>query len=175
MHRSFMLGLFLLASCTGGDTKRPLHSAAQDEAVIRNLITSLNATLAKAYNGGGINTDSLMDAYYDKDIYYVTPWGSSEPLDSTKARLRNAIPHIRDFDNRIENLEVKVYGDGAYAGFILRQTYTVDGHLLEEYLPTTLVLERRGEIWKIVRAHRSTDYETFQQYINIQKQEEESY
>jgi hypothetical protein len=172
MHRSVMLGLFLFASCTGGDTKQPLHTAAQDESVIRNMIVSLNATLARAYNDGGINTDSLMDAYYDKDIYYVTPWGSSEPLDSTKARMRYAMPHIKDFSNRIENLEVKVYGDGAYAGFILRESYTVDGQLLDEYLPTTLVLERRGEGWKIVRAHRSTDYETFQQYINLQKHEE---
>jgi hypothetical protein len=84
------------------------------------------------------------------------------------------MPHIRDFDNRIENLVVKVYGDGAYAGFILRQTYTVDGRLLEEYLPTTLILERRGEGWKIVRIHRSTDYETFEQWVGLQKKREES-
>jgi ketosteroid isomerase-like protein len=174
MNRAYILGLVLFVSCTGRDPNEPIQSAAQDERLIRDMIVSLNAALAKAYNGGGVNTDSLMDAYYEKNISYVTPWGWSEPLDSTKARLRNAKHHIRDFDNRIENLEVKVYGDGAYAGFILRQTYTVDGRLLEEYLPTTLVFERRGKGWKIVRVHRSTDYETFQQWVALQKGEEAS-
>jgi ketosteroid isomerase-like protein len=69
-------------------------------------------------------------------------------------------------------LEIKVYGDGAYASFILRKNYTVDGTLLEEYLPTTLILERRGQGWKIVRAHRSTDCETFQQYIALREKQE---
>ena len=172
MNRAYLLGLLLFVSCTGRDAKAPMRSAAQDESLIKDMILSLNATLKKAYNGGGVNTDSVMDAYFEKNIYYVTPWGWSEPLDSTKARLRSAMPHIRDFDNRIESLDVKVYGDGAYAGFILRQTYTVDGRLLEEYLPTTLILERRGEGWKIVRVHRSTDYETIQQWVDLQKKRE---
>jgi hypothetical protein len=64
---------------------------------------------------------------------------------------------------------VKTYGEGAFAFFVLRQSTRVDGVRLEEYLPTTLILERRGTGWKIVHAHRSTDYETFQQYIAMQK------
>ena len=47
---------------------------------------------------------------------------------------------------------------GAYAFFIFRQGTNVDGTLLEEYLPPTLVLERRETGWKIVHAHRSTDF-----------------
>ena len=34
--------------------------------------------------------DNAMDFYYEKDIYYITPWGWSEPLDSTKSRIRRA-------------------------------------------------------------------------------------
>jgi hypothetical protein len=173
MKLTFVLCLLVLVSCSGRDTKEPIRSVAQDESTISGIVTSLNAKLAKACNGAAVNTDSLMDAYYEPNIYYITPWGWSEPLDSTKARLRRAIPRIKDFENRIENLEIKVYGDGAYASFILRQSYTVDGTLLEEYLPTTLILERRGRAWKIVKAHRSTDYETFQQYIALQKKQEE--
>jgi ketosteroid isomerase-like protein len=70
----------------------------------------------------------------------------------------------------MESLRVKVFGDAAYAFFILRQQYTVDGGQLDEYLPTTFVLERRGEKWKIIHAHRSTDYETIQQYVALQRQ-----
>ncbi|MBM4162061.1 MAG: nuclear transport factor 2 family protein [Ignavibacteria bacterium] len=164
--------LIVLASCESKEAKEQIRTVAQDESMIRDMIASLNAQLAKACNGANIDTDSLMDAYYETNIYYITPWGWSEPLDTTKARLQKAIPRIKDFENRIEKLEVKVYGDGAYASFILRQNYTVDGALLEEYLPTTLIFERRGEGWKIVHAHRSTDYETFQQYIALQLKQE---
>ena len=76
---------------------------------------------------------------------------------------------MKDYSAHIEALQVKSYGDGAYAFFILRQSTKVDGTLLEEYLPTTIVLERRETGWKIVHAHRSMDYETFQQYIAMQK------
>lgn len=164
--------LIVLASCDSREAQEQIRSVAQDESMIREMVFSLNAQLAKACNGASVDTDSLMDTYYEGNIYYITPWGWSEPLDTTKARLRRAIPRIKDFENRIEKLEVKVYGDGAYASFILRQNYAVDGTLLEEYLPTTLIFERRGEGWKIVHAHRSTDYETFQQYIALQLKQE---
>jgi hypothetical protein len=130
------------------------------------------AGLARAYNEGGVNTDSLFEANYEKDVRYVTAWGSTEPIDSTKARLKNALSHIKDFNHRIESMHVKSYGGAAYAFFILRQQYTVDGSMLDEYLPTTFVLERRGSSWKIVHVQRSTDYETMQQYVSIQQRRE---
>ena len=141
---------------------------ARDNMQIKEMITSLYSGLSQAYNGGTMNTDSLFDAYYEKDVRYVTAWGGTELLDSTKARLRNAVHHVKDFTYRIEDLQVKPYAEAAYAFFVLRQYYKVDGSLLEEYLPTTLVLERRGTDWKIVHAHRSTDYETIQQYVSLQ-------
>lgn len=175
MKLALALCFLMLAACTETPQKEAAaQSTAQDEATIRQMVTMLHASMTKAFNEGGLNTDSLLDAYYESDIYYVTPWGWSEPLDSTKSRLRRALARIKEYDNRVENLEVKIYGDGAYASYILRQNSTVDGQLLEEYLPTTLILERRGQTWKIVRAHRSTDYETFQQYIALQKKREES-
>lgn len=164
--------LLLVAACNKKEEKEAIAPTAQSESEIRDMISSLHASLTKAYNGGGVNTDSLMDAYYDRDIYYVTPWGWTEPLDTTKTRLRRALPRIKDYDNRVENLEVKAYGEGAYASFILRQNYAVDGNPLEEYLPTTFILEKREQRWKIVRVHRSTDFETFQQYVALQQKRE---
>jgi ketosteroid isomerase-like protein len=159
----------LVVSCSKENSRKPAPSGPQDEAEILQEITSLYNGLERAYNLGGMNTDSLIDAYYEHDVQYVTPWGSTEPLDSTKTRLRNAIGHMKNYSHRIESEKVKSYGDVAYAYFVLRQNYDVDGTLLDEYLPTTLVLERRGSGWKIVHAHRSTDYETFQQYVTIQQ------
>lgn len=170
--RSVLVVLVLVSfACRTKEEVKPLNFAEKDAATIEAMVYSLYRSLGRAYNGAPLNTDSLMNAYFDADIYYVTPWGWTEPLDSTKARLRNARAHVKDYDNRIENLKVRSYGGGAYAFFILRQNYTVDGDLLEEYLPTTFVLEPRGDSWKIVHVQRSTDYQTMQQYVALQQRQ----
>ena len=169
MRFRLLICALLLFSCGKQETQNQASFSAQSEAQIEELVSSLYQGFARAYNEGGINTDSLIDAHYDKGIHYVTSWGWTEPIDSTKARLRNALAHVKDYSASIEGLQVKTYGEGAYAFFILRQNTKVDGTLLEEYLPTTLVLERRETGWKIIHAHRSTDYETFDQYIAMQK------
>ena len=108
-----------------------------------------------------------MDNYFGQDVYYVTYWGMTEPIDSTKSRLRHALSAIKEYDNRIESMKIKVYGDGAYAFFILRQTYTLNGNLMDEYLPTTFILERYGNRWKVVHSQRSADFPTIQQLMNV--------
>jgi len=169
MKFSLLLCSVVLISCSNKDPREPAANGHQDGTSIEQAITTLYAGLDKAYNGAGLNTDSLIDAYYEKDVRYVTAWGWTEPLDTTKTRLRRAAQHIRNYNHRIESMQVKSYGNAAYAFFILRQNYLVDGRPLEEYLPTTLVFERRGPDWKIVHAHRSTDYETIQQYAALQQ------
>jgi glycosyltransferase involved in cell wall biosynthesis len=167
-----ILCFFVIASLVGCDDRQktnPYDTSQQDEKIIRKEIADFHAGLKKAYNNGSINTDSLMDAYFDGKMYYVTYWGNSEPMDSTKKRLRNALPAVKEYDNQFENLKVKVYGDGAYAFFILRQDYKVNGHLLEEYLPTTFVFERRGDRWIVVHAQRTADYQTFQQLAELSR------
>jgi hypothetical protein len=172
MKVSLFLFSLLLLSCGKPEQKTTAGSPAQETARIEETISSLYAGLSTAYNGAAINTDSLFDVYFEKDVRYITAWGWTEPLDSTKARLRNASSHVKDFSFRIESMQVKPYADAAYASFVLRQSYKVDGTPLEEYLPTTLVFERRGTDWKIVHVHRSTDYETIQQYVALQQRRE---
>jgi SnoaL-like domain len=158
--------LFLLVSCIS-DKKRSTNSLSEDEAVIEREIADFHQALKRAYNGVSISTDSLMDNFFGKDVYYVTYWGMTEPIDSTKSRLRHALSGIKEYDNRIESVKIKVYGDGAYAFFILRQTYTLNGNLMDEYLPTTFVLERYGNRWKVVHSQRSADFPTIQQLMNV--------
>jgi len=169
MKITILICALILISCGKKEMQEKTSSAAQGEAQIEEMISSLYNGLTRAYNVGGVNTDSLVDAYYDHGTHYVTSWGWTEPIDTTKARLRNAMAHVKDYSVHIEGLQVKTYGEGAYAFFILRQNTQVDNMLLDEYLPTTLVLERRGTGWKIIHVHRSTDYETFEQYIAMQK------
>ncbi|HEY6951479.1 MAG TPA: nuclear transport factor 2 family protein [Bacteroidota bacterium] len=167
--KSALILLLFLWGCTEKKTDKMFDTAKQDVRVIEKEIADYHTALKRAYNHRGVNTDSLVDAYFDPDVYYVTYWGNSEPIDTTKKRLRDALPRVSDYDNQYESLKVRVYGDGAYAFFILRQNYKVDGNPLEEYLPTTYVLERRGDRWMIVHAQRTSDYQTMEQLVALSR------
>lgn len=166
-----VLCLTVALACDSGKKKEDDKKMmmVQDESAVRSLFVNLHADLKKLYNGKVSNVDSVMAEYYINDMYYVTPWGISETLDSTKSRLKVNTPRIRDYENSIENLTVKVYGDGAYAFFVLRQDYSIDEFKLDEYLPTTAILERVNGGWKIVHLQRTTDRETMQQYLTMQQ------
>jgi len=165
--KQVLIFVLLFAGCGQNKHEGAFDTSKQDVQLIEKEIADFHSALKKAYNHEGVDTDSLMDAYFDPETYYVTYWGTSEPIDTTKKRLRDALPHVSDYDNQFESLRVKVYGDGAYAFFILRQNYKVDGTPLEEYLPTTYVFERRGDRWIVVHAQRTSDYETMQQLVAL--------
>jgi len=161
-----LLLVVILACESGGDRTA---SRAADEASLKGFVMNLNAALRDAYAGHAVNLDSLFSVSFDQDAYYVTPWGTSEPVDSTRERLKRTLPHIRDYEATLENLNVRSFGDAAYAWFILRQQYTVNGNPLDEYLPTTYVLRRADDGWRVVHLQRSTEMQNLQQYVELQK------
>ena len=163
----------LLISCVP-EKKESSGDISEDVVLIEREIADFHQALKQAYNGIPINTDSLMDNFFDKDVYYVTYWGMAEPIDSTKSRLRHALPGIKEYENRLESMNVKVYDGGAYAFFILRQTYSLNGIMMDEYLPTTFIFERRDNRWMVVHSQRSADFQTIHQLMEIARQREES-
>jgi hypothetical protein len=163
----FLLFLLLIFVSCVPNKKKTAASVSEDAEVIEREIADFHQTLKRAYNSASIDTDSLMDNFFGKDVYYVTYWGTAEPIDSTKLRLRLALRGIKDYDNRIESMSVKVYGDGAYAFFVLRQNYTLNGILMDEYLPTTYIFERRENRWVVVHSQRSADFQTIQQLMSV--------
>ena len=165
--------LVLVISCVS-EKRKSSDDMSDDAALIKHEIVDFHQALKQAYNGIPMNTDSLLDNFFDKDVYYVTYWGITEPIDSTKSRLRRALPGIMDYKNRLESMSVKVYNDGAYAFFILRQTYSLYGILMDEYLPTTFILERRGNRWMVVHSQRSADFQTIRNLMEVARQREES-
>lgn len=156
----------------GCESKEPADFA-QDEDLIKNEILEFHRILKKACNGVPIDTDSLYDAYFAAGSYYVAPWGSSEPIDSTKSRMKRAVPRIKGYDSRVEVLKTRVFGDAGYIFFVLRQEYTIDGLRRDEYLPTTFVMERRDDGWVVTHAQRSTDVETMKQWFPDQMSKQE--
>ncbi|MGD0590958.1 MAG: hypothetical protein ABSA44_09180 [Bacteroidota bacterium] len=163
----------LLISCVS-EKKKSSGDISEDAALIEHEIADFYQGLKQAYNGIPMNTDSLMDNFFDKDVYYVTYWGMTEPIDSTKSRLRHALPGIKEYENRLESMNVKVYTNGAYAFFILRQTYSLNGIMMDEYLPTTFILERRDNRWMVVHSQRSADFQTIHHLMEVARHREES-
>jgi len=173
MRIFIVLLLLLFISCVP-EKKKSETDLSKDIAVIEREIADFYQTLKQAYSGVPMNTDSLMDSFFDKDVYYVTYWGMTEPIDSTKSRLRQVLPGVRGYENRLESMNVKVYNDGAYAFFILRQTYSLKGILMEEYLPTTFILERRNDRWIVVHSQRTADFQTIFHLMEIARQRADS-
>lgn len=161
--------VLLLLSCQMKKEEEGFDLRRDEENQIRAMVEQASRAFAAAYNGSPINTDSLVDVYYDPNANYVTPWGWTEPVDSMKARIHRTVGQMKDYHYRIENLHVRSYGEGGYAYFIFRQSYVVGKRLLDEYLPTVWVVEHQDGRWKIVHAHRSTDVETLRQYIAMQR------
>ena len=170
-HSLLPLCLVVLLACDSAKQQQEEQQmmVVQNESAVRNLILNLHSDLKRIYGGSAGEVDSMIANYYVSDMYYVTPWGTSETLDSTAARLKAAIPRIQEYDNSVENLSVTVYGDGGYAFYVFRQSYMINGFQLEEYLPTTAILERVSGTWKIVHLQRTTDYQTMQQYVALQQ------
>jgi hypothetical protein len=164
--------LVFLVSCNP-EKKRLSIGLSEDAAVIKNQIIDFHRALKKAYDGFPMNTDSLMDSFFDRDVYYVTYWGVTEPIDSTKSRFHRALPFIRNYENHLENISVNVYDEGAYAFFILRQTYWLNGIMMDEYLPTTTILERRDNRWKVVHLQRSADFQTIRNLMEVARQRDD--
>jgi hypothetical protein len=167
MSRFFPLLLLFIAACQSGGDQTATEAA--EETSIKEFVVSLNAGLREAYVGEAIDIDSLFAVSYDPGAYYITPWGTSEPVDSTRERLKRVLPHINNYEVGMENLTARSFGNAGYAWFILRQRYSVNGNPLDEYLPTTYVLRRADDGWRIVHVQRSTDMQTFQQYVDLQK------
>jgi len=163
----------LLISCVS-EKKKSSDEISEDAALIEREIADFHQALVQAYNGISINTDSLIDNFFDKDGYYVTYWGIAEPIDSTKSRLRHALHGIKEYENRLEGVHIKIYNGGAYAFFILRQTYSLNGIMMDEYLPTTFILERRDNRWMVVHSQRSADFQTIHHLMEVARQREES-
>ncbi len=165
--------LVLVISCTS-EKKKSSDDISEDAALIEREIADFYQALKRAYTGIPVNTDSLIDNFFDKDVYYVTYWGMTEPIDTTKSRMRRAMSGIKEYKNRLESMNVKVYNDGAYAFFILRQTYSLNGIMMDEYLPTTFILERRDNRWMVVHSQRSADFQTIHHLMEVARQREES-
>jgi hypothetical protein len=159
--------LMLLAACDSKTESEGAQQVRRDTQAVESVIHSYCSGLRRAYQGAPVNTDSLVNAHFDQNVYYVTYWGTTEPIDTTKSRLKRALPMLKGYENRVEVVRTKVYGDVAVVFFILRQSYTLNGNPMDEYLPTTYVLERREDGWKVVHAHRSADLETTSRFVEI--------
>jgi hypothetical protein len=151
-----------LASC--GKAVPDESVIAADKAQIEDAVQQYVLGLRRAFRGEAVDPDSLTDALFDPTSAYVTYWGTTEPVDSTKSRLRRSLPLISNYESRAEIMGVHVQGEMGYVFFILRQSYQTPNGAMDEYLPTTFIFRKSDSSWKVIHAHRSADMETLRRY-----------
>ncbi len=169
MKRTLVLLLplaFLMLGC-GDDGPA---SGPEEQAAVEEVITHFHRALEAAYAGKKVDLAAEIDRAFDPNARYVTYWGQEEPVDTTRARMLAGVGRVRDYTNAVENIESRIYGEGAVVSCIVRQEYELNGHRVDEFLPTTYVLERRDGAWKVVFAHRSADFQTIQQQLEFTRQ-----
>ena len=81
MKYSALLFTLALIACQSSDPSP--ETLMVDQQNIETTVRNLYVSMKKAYTYGGMNTDSLLDVYYDPSSYYVTPWATTEIIDST--------------------------------------------------------------------------------------------
>ena len=161
----FIAVLLPLISC--GD---PRAAGPEEQAEVERIITKFHRALETAYGGGNVNLAAEIDGAFDGKARYVTYWGQDEPIDTTRARMLGGVGKVKDYTNAVENIETRVYGNGAVLTCIVRQEYDLNGHRIDEFLPTTYVLEKKEGMWKVVFVHRSADFQTIQQQLDISRE-----
>jgi hypothetical protein len=170
MRNRLLMSLLLIGMVLGGCADQDAASGPEASAAVEQVITRFHKALDAAYAGRGIDLGAEVDRAFDPNARLVTYWGVEEPIDTTKARMLNGVGNVKDYMNAVENIETRVYGTGAVLSCIVRQEYELAGHRIDEFLPTTYVLELRDGHWKVVFMHRSADFQTIQQQLEITRE-----
>ena len=157
----------VLMSCGRNQQMDDRANSRHDAQDIEKEIVDFHVALKQLYNGASLNVDSLYQYYFDSRGLYVTYWGTTEPIDSTKSRIKRALPFMKDYTNRLESISIRTFGTGASVFFVLRQSYELNGHILDEYLPTTFVMQKTEDHWQVIQSHRSADFQTIQQLMEL--------
>jgi hypothetical protein len=148
-------------------------SLEQQKETVEDLIKGYHRVLEGAYQGRDVDLAGVYDRVFDLQGRYVTYWGTEEPVDTARARAINGIGRVSGYVNMVENVESRVYGDGAVVSCIIRQEYRFQGYSIDEFLPTTYILEKKDGLWKVVFTHRSADFETIRQQMAIMQDREQ--
>ncbi|HAV21945.1 MAG TPA: hypothetical protein DCX46_00285 [Bacteroidetes bacterium] len=165
----FVLLLAIAASsCSEQNAK-----SGEDKAAVEKTITQFHRVLEAAYQGKNVDLSAAIEKTFDHEARYVTYWGVEEPIDTTRQRMLYGVGNVENYMNSVENIESRVYGAGAVVSCIVRQEYTLQGHQIDEFLPTTYVLEKKDDGWRVVFTHRSADFQTINQQLELTRQKNE--
>jgi ketosteroid isomerase-like protein len=67
--------------------------------------------------------------------------------------LEGLLEMVDDVDSKLQDVHEKVYGDVGLVTFWLEQDYTLEGERQHVSAPTTVVLRRMRESWKLALFH----------------------
>ena len=141
-HPRQLLSLAVLLPLLSCGDPQPA-AGPEEQAAVEQVITKFHRALEAAYGGRNVDLAAEIDRAFDGNARYVTYWGQDEPIDTSRARMLSGVGRVKDYTNTVENIETRVYVDGAVLTCIVRQEYDLDGHRIDEFLATTYVLEKK--------------------------------
>ena len=69
------------------------------------------------------------------------------------ATLVETFPRITEIHSRIDEVDVRRWGDVEVETFVLHQSYIYDGTQYDIEAPTTMIWRREGQTWKLALEH----------------------
>lgn len=165
MKSTFLCILVLFVACS--TQKKEAHEV--DLYTLDHLIRSFHQGLSDLYNHKTKNIDSLFSNFFADSSWYITYWGTTEPIELTRERIAQAIPFVHSYSYQIEIVKIQSFTNNAYALVLLRQMYGLQNDTVDEYLPTTYIFQKQQDQWKAIHLHRSTDVQTFERTISRAK------
>src|SRR5437588_318221 len=79
--------------------------------------------------------------------------GTRRPCGSVARVTRSRTDPMKDVHSRMSDVHETVWGDVGLVTFVLDQTYTMDGENRTISAPTSIVLVRQNDDWKVALIH----------------------
>jgi len=101
-----------------------------------------------------MDVDKILDSF-SQDVQWVDEFTEEWKFGKSnlEAFFSNAANSITNMKSNTSNFRTVVSGDNALVTFMLSQTYTLDGDIIDLIAPTTMAFSKENGAWKVSLLH----------------------
>ena len=101
-----------------------------------------------------MDVDKILDSF-SQDVQWVDEFTEEWKFGKSnlEAFFSNAANSITNMKSNTSNFRTVVSGDNALVTFMLSQTYTLDGDIIDLIAPTTMAFSKENGVWKVSLLH----------------------
>jgi ketosteroid isomerase-like protein len=136
------------------------HNGGEPSTSQTKEIQSIVYRMVEGFNSKDLSPFfSAMSTKHFSNFPLFPPFEKLE-ADMARDHFCNALGHIDELHERIQDLEVRVVGKFAYATMQVQSRLTVDGNHISSRSRATLIFEKENDEWKLVHSHWSSPIAT---------------